>query len=287
MRRHLVLGALLALPAAALGQEAPSAGAAPEEIGPAEEAPPSLPLEVPEEVLEGAADPPPEAPDPEPENPFEVEVGPPPPIVPDVDDGPLVPAQPVPRDLPVNTPPSAAVTNPAEDPGPMASVPTVDPNLEERPLREWSVAFAAGLGVFFSADTDPVTGGGFLADEGELYFARFEQRIEYGGTDLGGIRLGLGVGELLNDRFAIIEIGPRLGLGAFFCEEEIVRCEGVLTLQPGVAFGTNLGATFDVYAALEGRFTFFEWMEIGVGAAFSRFGNVSVGHFQASFGVQP
>lgn len=104
-------------------------------------------------------------------------------------------------------------------------------------------------------------GGGLtwrLANPGPIHYLRLDQRFEARIPDLPDFFLGAGVAELFelgSLSRVIVEAGPRFGLRTTFCEIDLVRCEGVAHVQPGIAFGA-LGAHFDLQAGLDARFLF-------------------------------
>lgn len=108
-------------------------------------------------------------------------------------------------------------------------------------------------------------------------YLRLEQRFEARIPELSGFFVGAGVAELFDptsiDRY-IIEVGPRAGFGASFCDDRLVRCDGVVLVQPGVAAG-HLGVQFDFQAALEVRFLFARLLELSAGGTFSFVGSAT------------
>ena len=110
-----------------------------------------------------------------------------------------------------------------------------------------------------------------------LDYVRLEQRFEARIPDFLGFFVGVGVAELFDptalDRY-IIEVGPRAGFGAGFCDDRLVQCEGVVFIQPGVAAG-YLGLQFDFQGALDLRFLFARLVELSGGAAISFIGGTT------------
>ncbi len=110
-----------------------------------------------------------------------------------------------------------------------------------------------------------------LANPGPIDYVRFEQRFEVRLPELAGFMFGFGVAELFQpasiDRY-IIEVGPRAGMSVPFCADTVVRCEGVIHVQPGVAFGF-IGTEFDLQAGLDARFVFDRIFLLSAGGALS------------------
>ena len=105
-----------------------------------------------------------------------------------------------------------------------------------------------------------------------LDYVRLEQRFEARIPDFLGLFVGVGVAELIDPTGVagyIIEVGPRVGFGAGFCDDSLVRCEGVVYVQPGVAAGPYIGVQFDFQGALDLRFLFARILELSAGAALS------------------
>ncbi len=109
-------------------------------------------------------------------------------------------------------------------------------------------------------------------------YVRLEQRFEARIPDFLGFFVGVGVAELFDLTSPgggfIIEVGPRAGFGAGFCDDRLVQCEGVVFIQPGIAAG-DLGLQFDFQGALDLRFLFARLVELSGGAAISFIGGTS------------
>lgn len=105
-------------------------------------------------------------------------------------------------------------------------------------------------------------------------YLRLEQSFEARIPELLDLRVGLGVAELISDDLFVFEIGPRVGLGAGFCNERALRCEGVVQVQPGVAAG-YLGVAFDLHARLELRLLIERVVELSAHGAFSLIGGTT------------
>jgi hypothetical protein len=118
-------------------------------------------------------------------------------------------------------------------------------------------------------------------------YVRLEQRFEARIPELTGFFVGAGVAELFDptslDRF-IIEVGPRAGFGASFCDDRLVRCDGVVLVQPGVAAG-HLGVQFDFQAALEVRFLLLRLLELSAGGTFSFVGSATFVSLAGNIGL--
>lgn len=134
-----------------------------------------------------------------------------------------------------------------------------------------------------------------LFTERPIDYVRFEQRFEARIPDFDAVKLGVGVAELYSNQADVeggaprervmVEAGVRLGMGFFFCEASWVRCEGQITLQPGVIAGEPLGVQFDLHASLELRFLFANIVQASAGAAYSLVGTTSLIHVTGMFGL--
>lgn len=134
-----------------------------------------------------------------------------------------------------------------------------------------------------------------LIAERPIDYVRFEQRFEARIPDFDAVKLGVGVAELYSNQADVeggtprervmIEAGVRVGMGFFFCEASWVRCEGQITLQPGVIAGEPLGVQFDLHAGLELRFLFENLVQVSAGAAYSLVGTTSLVHATGLIGI--
>ena len=134
-----------------------------------------------------------------------------------------------------------------------------------------------------------------LIAERPIDYVRFEQRFEARIPDFDAVKLGVGVAELYSNQADVeggtprervmVEAGVRVGMGFFFCEASWVRCEGQITLQPGVIAGEPLGVQFDLHAGLELRFLFANIVQASAGAAYSLVGTTSLVHATGMVGI--
>jgi hypothetical protein len=95
--------------------------------------------------------------------------------------------------------------------------------------------------------------------------------------------VGLGVSELIGRRF-MVEAGPRLGLGAAFCNIRDVHCEGVISVQPGVAAG-DLGVYFDLSGVLDVRVLVASVFELSATGALSFIGGAVFAGANGNVGI--
>ncbi len=105
-----------------------------------------------------------------------------------------------------------------------------------------------------------------------LNFARIEERFEARLPELGGFLFGAGAAQIFNFNSQIaMEVGPRVGWGAYFCDERDVKCEGAVHIQPGIAFGF-LGVQFDLHADLDVRLLLWRVLQVGITGGYSFIG---------------
>ena len=160
----------------------------------------------------------------------------------------------------------------ADDPVP-ADVPFVVPDdmrvasggqLPPTEPEEGPKTFALAVGAGFAR---------LLADPALDFFAiteRFDFRVE----GFEALRIGAGASELIGQSF-LFDGGARIGLGAFFCQDRIIRCEGVATLQLGVATG-GIGTYFSIHADLDLHFLFDNTFQLTVEGGYSLLGTNSL-----------
>lgn len=103
-------------------------------------------------------------------------------------------------------------------------------------------------------------------------YVRVEERFEARIPGFSELRLGVGSAQMINSQYFVIEAGPRVGMGAYFCDTPEMKCEGIIDLQPGVAFG-SFGVLFDLNASLDLRLQIERVFEVGVSGAFSFIGD--------------
>lgn len=195
-----------------------------------------------------------------------------PPILEGVHPGtrPLVePGEPLPPDVPFVMPQTPSGT--AGDIGtvPVVTMPRAQP---EEPPPPFAVS----------------AGGGFtvqLIDPQQVYYARLDQRFDVRIPELDLVRVGFGVAEMISDLRYFVEVGPTIGMGAYFCEDRVVRCEGIIVIQPGLAAGDFLGAQFLFRGALDVRFLFERIVSVAASVAFSRIGEGNFLHFGGLAGI--
>ncbi|GAB5549452.1 MAG: hypothetical protein SangKO_092120 [Sandaracinaceae bacterium] len=106
--------------------------------------------------------------------------------------------------------------------------------------------FAIGAGVSWAR----------LLTSVDIDFVRVEERFDWRIPDFGQMRLGLSASQSFAANQYLVGGGLRAGLGAYFCETRLVRCEIVAVVQPGVLAGDVLGARFDLHGSLEAHFDF-------------------------------
>ena len=243
-----LLLAMAALPAAASAQdegEAPPPTLPPPTLSPEEMDPPPEPLEG-EEVPE-----PPEEEEGETEILMHIGTG-------DHPEWEEENAREVPRDVAFEVPGDARTGQ-----GVGASSVSIDEERFGEP-RE----FALGAGVSWAR----------LISATEIDFLRVDQRFDWRVPDFPALRLGIGASQSFAANQWLVGGGLRAGLGTYFCESRLVRCEIVAVVQPGVLGGDVLGPRFDLHAALEAHFDFAGVFGAWVTGGFSQLGTESMVH---------
>lgn len=124
----------------------------------------------------------------------------------------------------------------------------------------YSVAVGAGWSRLLTAEA--------------LDHLRLEQRWEARLDVAPEFRWGVAVAELFGPTF-LVEVGPRVGFGASFCNEPDFTCEGVILVQPGVIAGENV-ADFDLHASLDLRMLVARVFMPAITGGLSFFGGVTM-----------
>lgn len=129
-------------------------------------------------------------------------------------------------------------------------------------------------------------GAGFtrhLATEA-IDYLRLEQRFEARIDEAPEFRFGVGIAELIGPE-VLVQVGPRVGFGASFCNEPDLTCEAVILFQPGIIAGENR-FDFDLTAMLDLRLLVGRIFLPSISGGFSFFGATMVslaGHVGLAF----
>lgn len=133
----------------------------------------------------------------------------------------------------------------------------------------YSVAVGAGWSRMLAAEA--------------IDYLRLEQRFEARIDVAPEFRLGAGVAELIGST-VLVEIGPRVGFGASFCNEPDLTCEAVILVQPGIIAGENR-THFDLHATLDLRLLVARIFMPAITGGLSFFGGVTVVSLSGQVGL--
>lgn len=145
------------------------------------------------------------------------------------------------------------------------------PGLDESPTHPPPFLVSLGAGFTRQLNQDPV------------HYFRLQQRFEARVPGLDMLRLGAGAAQMIGDHF-LFEGGARIGLGAGFCDEPGIYCEGVVAVQPGIALG-DFGTFFALDADLDIRVVFDRLLLISAGASLSFIGEAVFVHAALNGGL--
>ncbi len=131
-----------------------------------------------------------------------------------------------------------------------------------RPLPEWRLRAGAGVGIPVSGSSTPTL--------------RLHQEVEWQPEAVAPFVFGVGGAEyLLGGVFG--SVGGRFGMATLFCENEVMRCQGAVSIVLGAFLGEHLAA-FDVGGEGDVRLLFGDAFELSLRGGFDGGGGVNMIH---------
>lgn len=130
-------------------------------------------------------------------------------------------------------------------------------------LPEFRVRVGGGVGLQTSS----------ASAVGQPVYGRITEEVEWMPPALEFVSFGVGAAHMFGPGQPVHQVGARVGGYAWFCEDAVVRCQGVITLQLGVVIAG--GTWFDFSADADLRFLFVKRFELFVRGSFLSFGSNS------------